>query len=228
MIHVHSEACKPQSIVEREIGLEKDHHRFLQTRVDLIYHDEHKVPSTHLCGNAHLSVTGLLALAPEHQRPQHLGPEAAWRINEGSFVVVNGRALPDEIDLERRQQLGALDELPAKEGDGCHQEERVVDEEIVDREGREARVSVAEDDHGHPSSTEPCLTKKISLCAERHGWLEQTYGVWLEPTLVGQGVSVQGLCLAGSIEEDVGDTHDPVVDDTSSGDQVDEPAQDDV
>lgn len=56
----------------------------------------------------------------------------------------------------------------------------------------------------------------------------ETYRVWLEPTLVGQGVSVQGLCLASSVEENVGDTHDPVVNDTSSGDQVDKPAQNDV
>jgi hypothetical protein len=56
----------------------------------------------------------------------------------------------------------------------------------------------------------------------------RTYRVRLEPTLVGQCVSVQGLCLASSVEEDVGDAHDPVVDDTSSSDEVDEPTQDDV
>jgi hypothetical protein len=58
--------------------------------------------------------------------------------------------------------------------------------------------------------------------------MRKTYRVRLEPALVGQSVSVQSLCLASSVEEDVGDTHDPVVDDASSGDQVDEPTQDDV
>lgn len=56
----------------------------------------------------------------------------------------------------------------------------------------------------------------------------ETYAVWLEPTLVGKGVSVQGLCLASAVEEDISDTHDQVVDDTTGSDEVDEPAQDDV
>ena len=113
-----------------------------------------------LCGHAHLSVTALICLAPERQRSQHLGPEAAWGINERSFVVVDGRTLPNEIDLERLQQLRALDEFPAKEGDRCDHKERVVDEEIVNGEGCEAAVSVAEDNHGHPCSAEPCLRGK--------------------------------------------------------------------
>jgi hypothetical protein len=62
----------------------------------------------------------------------------------------------------------------------------------------------------------------------KEGMFVKTYRVWLEPSLVGQCVSVQGLCLAGSVEEDVGDAHDPVVDDTSSSDEVDKPSQDDV
>lgn len=58
--------------------------------------------------------------------------------------------------------------------------------------------------------------------------LRKTYRVWLEPTLVGQSVSIQSLCLAGSVEEDVGHTHNPIVDDASSSDQVNKPAQDNI
>lgn len=68
---------------------------------------------------------------------------------------------------------------------------------------------------------------KVSLFLNRWTFFE-TYRVWLEPTLVGQSVSVKVLCLASTVEEDIGNGHDPVVDDTSGGDKVDEPAEDDV
>lgn len=55
-----------------------------------------------------------------------------------------------------------------------------------------------------------------------------TYAVWLEPTLVGESVSIQSLGLASAVEEDVSDTHDQVVNDTTSSDEVDQPAQDEV
>lgn len=67
--------------------------------------------------NTHLPVAALL-LGPEFQRPKHLRPEAERRVNEGRLVVVDSRALPDEIDFGRLEEARSLDEFPREEGDG--------------------------------------------------------------------------------------------------------------
>jgi hypothetical protein len=73
--------------------------------------------------NTHLPITTLLHL-PKPQRPQHLSPESIRRIHKRQFVVVDGSALPDQIDFHGLQEAGALDEFPGEEGDwGCLLEE---------------------------------------------------------------------------------------------------------
>jgi hypothetical protein len=47
-----------------------------------------------------------------------------------------------------------------------------------------------------------------------------TYAVWLEPSGVRERLSVHALGLAGAVEEDVGDRHDDVVDDSTTSDQA--------
>lgn len=106
-------------------------------------------------------------------------------------------------------------------------QETVINKEIADRERCEACIAIAEDNHGHPGCTDVCLVGKISFRSINDIYA-QTYRVWLEPTLVGQSISVQALCLASAVEEDVGNGHDPVVDDSSGRDQIDEPTQNDV
>lgn len=67
--------------------------------------------------NTHLPIAALL-LAPELQRSKHLRPETEWRVNERRLVVVNRRALPDEIDFGGLEKASSLDEFPREEGDG--------------------------------------------------------------------------------------------------------------
>lgn len=67
--------------------------------------------------NAHLPIAALL-LAPELQWAKHFCPEAERRVDECRLVVVDGRALPDEIDFCGLEEAGTLDELPGEESDG--------------------------------------------------------------------------------------------------------------
>jgi hypothetical protein len=47
-----------------------------------------------------------------------------------------------------------------------------------------------------------------------------TYTVRLEPTSVREALSVNALSLHSAVEEDVGQAHDVVVDDSTAGDQA--------
>jgi hypothetical protein len=117
---------------------------------------------------------------------EHLAPEADRRAVEGLFVGVDAGALPDEVGFERADEAGALDDLPAAEGDdGClmsevvsievegfveviagwltEDEHGVVDEEVLDTPGPEGRVSVEENDEDHPSHSNVSLSGK-SVC----------------------------------------------------------------
>jgi hypothetical protein len=50
--------------------------------------------------------------------------------------------------------------------------------------------------------------------------LAVTYAVWLEPAFVCEGIPVDTLSLTGAPEENVGDRHNDVVDDTSTSDKA--------
>jgi hypothetical protein len=47
----------------------------------------------------------------------HLPPEADRRAVEGVLVSIDGRTLPDQIDLVGCSELGAFQKLPTEEGD---------------------------------------------------------------------------------------------------------------
>lgn len=48
---------------------------------------------------------------------------------------------------------------------------------------------------------------------------------WLESSAVWEAASIDSLCFACSVEEQIGSSHDNVVDNAPSSDQVDQPSQ---
>lgn len=48
----------------------------------------------------------------------------------------------------------------------------------------------------------------------------------MAPTVIGEFLAINALCNARAVKEDVGDTHHNVVDNATSGDEVDQPGQD--
>ena len=58
-----------------------------------------------------LVVTTLVAANADHL--SHLPPETSWGVEEGSLVGIDGRALPDQVDLVGADDLGLVDDLPA-------------------------------------------------------------------------------------------------------------------
>lgn len=63
------------------------------------------------------STVGTKLLPADTNELQHLPPEAKRLVQESSLVGIDGRALPDQIDLRWLDEAGAVDKLPAGEGD---------------------------------------------------------------------------------------------------------------
>lgn len=104
--------------------------------------------------------------------------------------------------------MGPLEHLPENEEDRSEDNHGVVsDESFSSKVARlECRVAVHEDDHDLEAESDPGA-------------------VWLEITAVWQRLAVKTLHLASLVEAEVGDAHDDVVDNTSSGDDVGEVCQ---
>jgi len=60
----------------------------------------------------------------------------------------------------------------------------------------------------------------VSIECVGQEWGFTTYAVWLEPTSVRERLPVNALSFYGAVEEDVGQAHDVVVDDTTTRDQT--------
>lgn len=108
----------------------------------------------------------MLALPTSEYLPDPF-QQAKLIVHKSSLISVNGRSLPDEINLIGRDEFGALDNLPAKEEDYADEDHAVVDEKVADGEvaGQVNGITVTADNCGHADQAVPC--------AER-----------LEPTLV--------------------------------------------
>lgn len=147
-------------------------------------------------------------MAPQANHLDHLCPEANWWVDERLLVSIDKWTFPNEVGFRGLNNLGALDNLPRNVKDWCKDEHSVVGEEAVDAEATaERRVAVAEHDECHPDKAD-------------------VGRVWLEPASVGQSATVKTLSLASLVEENVGQCHDDVVDDTSGSNQVDQPCKD--
>ena len=137
---------------------------------------------------------------------RHLEPEAGGRSRQAGLVGIDEGLLVDKVGLVGLDKLGALDELPEDEEAGHEDDDGVGGEEGLDVPGPEAGVAVEDDDD----------------TLDHHG---DVGGVGLEPALVGEGVAVDALGLAGAVEEDVGGGHDDVVDETAGSEDVDQPRE---
>lgn len=131
-------------------------------------------------------------------------------VNERRLVCINRWPLPHKIGLKRLDKLRPLEKLPECECEECEDKHGVVDEPVLhpyDEILHIARVAICADDDGHPNQADPGT-------------------VWLEPPIVWKRLPIESLGLASTVEEDVRDAHDNVVDDTAGCDQVDQPAED--
>ena len=97
-----------------------------------------------------------------------------------------------------------LDDLPEDKQTGRYQLHRVVGEEVGHAPWGEGAISV-EDDH-----------KSVN----RYG---EVGTIWLEPATVGHLRTVHALGLAGPVVVDEGDGHDEIIDQATTGDEIDEP-----
>jgi len=145
-------------------------------------------------------------VALEADELEHFGPETDRRCCKGSLVCVNQRSVPDKIDLVWLEPLSPLENLPEDEEYGSEDDHGVVGNESLSGKvaGLEGRVTVDKDDYNLEDEGDPGA-------------------VWLEITAVRKRLAVKTLRLAGLEEAEVCDTHDNVVDDTTSGDDVGEP-----
>lgn len=134
-------------------------------------------------------------------------PEASQWLIIHCFVSVNAWLLPDKIRFVCLDKLRLLQDLPERECENRNEEHSVVDDEVLSVPWREAGVSVEQDHKGRETKTQICR-------------------IWLEVTTVWEGLSIEALGFACSIEEDEGNAYDDVVDDTARGDEVDKPAED--
>ena len=108
----------------------------------------------------------------------------------------------------RLQPLCPLEKFPEDEQDRSNADHGVVCEERLEGEfAHEGAVTVHEYNANLEAKREPGT-------------------VGLEVTAVRKGLAVETLNLASLVECEVGAAHDDVVDDTSGGDDVDEPGQD--
>lgn len=147
---------------------------------------------------------GLLPFNTKHR--QSLIPEANVTVQRGQLVVFDGRSGPDEVGFMRLDKLGPFENLPSTERENGQKHHGIVGKERanIPPARPEYSVSIAYDDTNLEAESE--------------------YGaVGLEVTVVVELSAVDPLSLAGTVEEDVVDTDDDVVNDTTSSDNVYKP-----
>lgn len=118
---------------------------------------------------------------------------------------IHRRTFPDEVHLGGLDDFGALDNLPEPESDGREQQKGIVAEEggIVPGEDK-AGVSEREKDDGEPD--------QIDISQVR-----------LTPALERECTSIDPLRLEATVEEDIGNDHGQIIDQTTGGTERDEP-----
>ncbi|GMF68106.1 unnamed protein product [Aspergillus oryzae] len=82
----------------------------------------------------------------------------------------------------------------------------MVSENVRDVLRSEAGVAVEDNDEAFSSQSNPGTVR-------------------LEPAHLGESLAIYGLCLAGSVEENVGNADNNVVDDSASSDKIAEPSE---
>ncbi|GMG23397.1 unnamed protein product [Aspergillus oryzae] len=82
----------------------------------------------------------------------------------------------------------------------------MVSENVRDVLRSEAGVAVEDNDEAFSSQSNPGTVR-------------------LEPAHLGESLAIYGLCLAGSVEENVGNADNNVVDDSASSDTIAEPSE---
>lgn len=115
------------------------------------------------------------------------------------------RTLPDKVSLMGSNEARAFDNLPADEEDWRKNLHRICLEEHGGVEWLDAPVAAKDEDEN--------LDKNGNVGA-----------IWLESTIVGQLGAVQALGFAGSVVENKGDGHGHKVNNTATGDESCEPA----
>lgn len=138
-------------------------------------------------------VTSLLSSDTNHLT--ELSPEATGRANETLLIRINQWSLPHKVNLTRLDDLGLLKHLPDDIQPRNKQLHGVLREEAGHIPGKIAGVAINAGPNEDPDECEPG--------AER-----------LEVTGVGESLAIETLGFASTVEEDVGDTHGDVVDQT--------------
>jgi hypothetical protein len=98
-------------------------------------------------------ISSSLLLDP-HQLP-HFTPKACRWFIEGSLVRIYNWRIPRNIHLKRRNNLGALDQLPRHIQDRGKDEHSVIDEEVLDTPRFEGGIAICEDNEHHPAQANP-------------------------------------------------------------------------
>lgn len=75
---------------------------------------------------ARLAIGGLTIAAIALEEWEHLAPERVGRVQEGSFIGIDGRTFPDKVGGHRSLELGSLEHLPEGEENGCEQNHGVL------------------------------------------------------------------------------------------------------
>lgn len=130
------------------------------------------------------------------------------RGHEGSLVLFNLFDLTSEIDLGGRGPLCLLDQLPSNEQNG-----EKANHEVTEDEGRDIPLARQENcvsaDEGHDRATDKAIPSEVRLT----------------PPLERKAVAVKALGVASTLPADESHTHDGVVDQLRSSNQVDEPLE---
>lgn len=148
-------------------------------------------------------------VAFEANKLEYLCPETDRRSDEGGFINVKDRSIPDKINLVRPEPPGLLVQLPEAERNRRDKHHSVVCEQPLNRELARQERGVA------------VCTKDGDKEAE-----SDDRAVWLEVSCVGESLAVKTLGLASAVEAQVGNTHRDEVDQSTSSDDVDQPAKD--
>lgn len=149
-----------------------------------------------------------LLIPSETHNLDHLGPEANRWLSEGVLVSLNLGSLPDQVNLAGLDITRALKELPSRIKKNSKNLHRVVLEKDLDvKLGSEGVVSVCEEN-------------------DKLDGQGDVGSVRLEISIVGSlRLSVDALGNTGLVVVDVGDGHDDEGDQTTTGDDAHEPAQ---
>lgn len=148
----------------------------------------------------------VLHTAGEHL--EDLLPEAPGLLSECSLVRIDIHLFPDQISFMRFHHLCAFEKLPAKEEYRSEEDHHVIREEAVNSESarKEGTISVAAKDKGHENHADPCA-------------------VGLEISIIRHDLAIYALSLNGSVEEQIRDADDDVINDLSTSDDVDKPSE---